>query len=245
MTASRRLGVLGGTFDPIHIGHLQLGAAVERAVGLSGLAVIPAHIPPHRPQPLASGFHRFAMAAMAVAGRPGWCVCDLELLESARSYTSVTLGRLHAEGYAAAELFFITGADAFTEIALWRDYPGLLDMAHFAVVSRPGYAVADLPARMPLLAGRMVRSGDESSNLRAAGEQAASRTRIFLIDATTADVSSTAIRQRAAAGESIAGLVHPSVHTHIEQHRLYMPATRTHGHGHPSRPLADKLHGQS
>jgi nicotinate-nucleotide adenylyltransferase len=243
MTAPRRLGVLGGTFDPIHVGHLQLGAAVERAVGLSAITVVPARIPPHRPQPLASGFHRFAMAAMAVAGRPGWRVCDLELLQPTRSYTSVTLERLHAEGYAAAELFFITGADAFTEISTWRDYPGLLDMAHFTVVSRPGHAVADLPARMPRLAGRMVGPGNRSIE-RAAGNPFTGRTRIFLIHAVTADVSSTDIRQRAAAGESIAGLVHPSVLTHIEQHRLYSPTDQKHRHGRASRSLADKLHGQ-
>ncbi len=244
MTAPRRLGVLGGTFDPIHVGHLQLGAAVERAVSLSGVAIVPAHIPPHRPQPLASGFHRFAMAAMAVAGRPGWRVCDLELLQSTRSYTSVTLERLHADGYEPAELFFITGADAFTEISTWRDYPRLLDLAHFAVVSRPGCAVTDLPARMPRLAGRMVRSGDGSIE-GAAGDPLAARTRILLIDAVTADVSSTIIRRRAATGESIAGLVHPSVLTHIEQHRLYVPTGQHHGHAHSSRSLADKLHGQS
>jgi nicotinate-nucleotide adenylyltransferase len=234
---SRRVGILGGTLDPIHCGHLDLGAAVEEALRLSSLLVIPAHIPPHRPRPSASPFHRFAMAAIAVSGRTGWQASDLELLQSAPSYTETTLGCLHQDGYRAFELFFIIGADAFADIASWKNYPGILDAANFAVVSRPGSPVGALPHRLPQLATRM-KGPNAVVNEREPS--------IFLIEAATADVSSTAIRQRRLHGQSISGLVPPGVEQHIEQHGLYR--TITPGEPHDQRfvnPAAGRLHGQS
>jgi nicotinate-nucleotide adenylyltransferase len=234
---SRRVGILGGSFDPIHNGHVDLGSAAQQALNLTRLVAIPSHIPPHRPQPVASSFHRFAMAAMAVAGRPGWRVADLELRFGAPSYTATTLTRFRERGYAPSDLFFVIGADAFADIESWRDYPNILDGAHFAVVSRPGFSVGDLPGRLPKLAGRMARPPIDRST--ALGPL------IFLIDAPTADVSSTAIRRRLVGGLSIAGLVPPSVQQHIEQHGLYTSAV-------PGRracdtslaPQAGMLHGQ-
>ena len=129
---------------------------------------------------------------------------------------------LHEEGYDRLELFFVIGADAFGDIGAWRDYPGILDAAQFVVVSRPGHPVADLPRRLPNLATRMVASPADAS--------AASRPVIILIDAPTADVSSTAIRQRIATGQPIDGMVPPPVQQYIEQQGLYTStplATRT------------------
>ena len=157
------------------------------------------------------------MVAVAVLDRPGWRAADLELRSDVPSYTSGTLARFHERGYAPSELFFVIGADAFADIGSWRDYPQILDAAHFAVVSRPGCPVEDLPRRLPLLASRMARPPlDPLSQIEPL---------IFLIDAPTADVSSTAIRRRLAAGESIAGLVPPGVQQHIEQHGLYTSMT--------------------
>src|SRR5260221_9843035 len=133
------------------------------------------------------------MTAMAVADRPGWIADDLELHVVTPSYTSGTLDRLHALGYAVEELFFIIGADAFAEIESWYDYPAILGKTQFAVVSRPGHPVGSLPARLQTGTGR---------------GQAPSQ---FLIDAPTADVSSTAIRGRLAAGQSISGMVPAAV----------------------------------
>jgi nicotinate-nucleotide adenylyltransferase len=220
MTTSRRIGILGGTFDPVHCGHLDAGAAAQAALGLDEILLLPSNIPPHRPQPLASAYHRFAMVALAIAGRPGWRALDLELREGARSYTSDTLERFHAEGFAATELFFITGADAFAEIPTWKNYPALLDLAHFVVVSRPGVPVAGLPASLSTL--RKTGSAEAAAVQTGSGRTA---TMIFLIDAMTADVSSTAIRRSRARGESIAGMVAPGVQQHIEQHALYEDAT--------------------
>jgi nicotinate-nucleotide adenylyltransferase len=233
----RRIGVLGGTFDPIHCGHVETGAAAAHALDLTDLFVVPARVPPHRAQPSASAFHRFAMTAMAVAGRPGWRASDVELLAAeSPSFTSDTLRRFREQGYAPGELFFILGADAFADIATWREYPAVLDLAHFAVVSRPGSAAGHLRDRLPALASRMVAP----SALQAAGS-----TLIILIEAPTPDVSSTAIRQRVARGDTIAGMVPAGVLQHIEQHGLYRstPAQRR-PRGTPPTSGAGMLHDE-
>jgi nicotinate-nucleotide adenylyltransferase len=233
----RRIGILGGTFDPIHNGHLDIGDAAERALHLERLFVVTANVPPHRPQPQSSSFHRFAMVALAVLDRRGWRAADLELRSDAPSYTAFTLAKFHDRGFAPSELFFVLGADAFAEIGSWRDYPHILESANFGVVSRPGLRIDELRSRLPALARRMIDAP--------AAARPYALPMIFLIDAPTADVSSTAIRQRIAARESIGGLVPPRVQQHIEQHGLYTSAS-------PGRraidgaemPAAGRLHGQ-
>jgi len=234
---SRRIGIIGGSFDPFHNGHVDLGTVAQQALDLTRLFVIPSHIPPHRPQPMTSTFHRFAMAAMAVAGRPGWRVADIELRFGTPSYTSGTLGRFRERGYPPSDLFFVLGADAFSDIENWMDYPRILDATHFAVVSRPGFPVGELPLRLPQLTSRMVRPPVD--------QWTAMDPLILLIDAPTADVSSTAIRRRLAEGQSIAGLVPPGVQQHIEQHGLY--SSTAHGRrvsDAPPAQQAGRLHGQ-
>ena len=241
MTSPRRVGLLGGMFDPIHCGHLDAGAAAERALHLTAVLVLPSNIPPHRPQPIASSHHRFAMAAMAIGGRRGWRAEDLELRERVPSYSSDTIRRFHECGFSPSELFFITGADAFLEIATWHQYPAVLDLAQFAVVGRPGVPVGSLAGRLPALADRMRDAGTVS----AGADTPDKGTAIFLIDAVTANVSSTAIRRARQAHQSIAGLVPGPVQQHIEQHGLYEESTPTAGS--PSGSLdvaAGRLHGQ-
>ncbi len=216
MTTSRRIGVLGGTFDPIHWGHLEAAFAAESALGLQRVQVVTSNMPPHRPQPLASSYHRFAMVSLAVSGRAGWRASDLELRDNARSYTAATLQKFHERGYAPTELYFIIGSDAFAEIKSWMDYPAILSYTHFVVISRPGHPVDDMPNRLPTLASRMERPRMDQHALPSGDPM------IVLIDAQTADVSSTAIRDRCARGETIAGLVPDPVRQHIEQHGLYV-----------------------
>jgi len=213
MKSATRVGILGGTFDPVHLGHIDTARAAAAALALDRVLVLPSGTPPHRQPPAASRYHRFAMTALAVTGVDRLRVSDLEIGEEAPSYSFDTLARLHACGLPPLQIFFITGADAFAEIATWSRYPQVLDMAHFVVVSRPGCRSSDLRQLLPALANRMAAAhqvgGDE-------GEP-----RIFLVDAATPDVSSTGIRRRLAAGESIAGLVPAAVDVYINQHGLY------------------------
>jgi nicotinate-nucleotide adenylyltransferase len=234
---ARRLGILGGTFDPVHVGHMDLADAAQSALGLTEMILVTSNVPPHRPQPVTSAYHRFAMVAFAVQERPDWRAADLELRHAVPSFTSRTLSRFHERGYQPIELFFVIGADAFFEIESWRDYPNILEAAHFAVISRPRAPVREVPERLPHLTSRIVT--------RPLDALSSAIPLIILIDAPTADVSSTAIRDRRAAGESIAGLVLPRVQQHIEQHGLYRSMT-------PGRRASDaeqtspagRLHGE-
>jgi nicotinate-nucleotide adenylyltransferase len=117
---TRRIGILGGTFDPIHCGHLDVGRAAEQALGLDEIVVIASNIPPHRPQPAASSHHRFAMVALAIAGRSGWRASDVELRGDTPSFTAGTLQHFHDRGFAATELFFIIGARTSRRFSIAR-----------------------------------------------------------------------------------------------------------------------------
>ena len=221
MNAAPRIGILGGTLDPVHVGHIDSALAARAALALDQVVIVPSHVPPHRhQQPHASAFHRFAMAALAINGIDGLAVSDIELRAPGPSYTADTLQRFHAEGLPASQIFFITGADAFAEIETWVRYPQVLDLAHWVVIARPGHDLASLAARLPRLAARMVDAGQRPAIVDGTG--------IFLVDARTSDVSSTEVRRRIASGEPVTGLVAPSVQAHIVQHGLYR-AGQLHG----------------
>jgi nicotinate-nucleotide adenylyltransferase len=216
MTAAR-VGILGGTFDPVHLGHLAAARAAEAALGLDRLLLIPSNTPPHRPDsPRASGYHRLQMTALAVAGLPGWEASDVELSRGGASYTFDTLTALRARE-PTSQFFFITGADAFAEIASWRRYPAVLELAHFVVIARSGTSFDNVRARLPELASRvLVCDASSASACRRAPFPS-----IFLVNADTPDVSSTEIRRRAAAGEPLNGLVPDAVARYIAEHHLY------------------------
>lgn len=225
MSTERRLGVLGGTFDPIHYGHLRAGDAAENVLTLDEIRVIPAHDPPHRPlDPKASTFHRFALAALAIDGRPKWRLSDAELTRNGPSYTAQTLRTLHAEGWRPSQIFFILGSDAFAEIETWYDFPAVLDAANFAVMARPGTSAQGTAAWNRLAP----RFADPSA-------PAPKPTALFFIDVDTPDISSTAIRARLAARLPIDDLVPPSVARYILNHRLYESAAVDDLHGETQR----------
>ena len=216
MTAQLRVGLLGGTFDPIHIGHLEAASAARRALALDRVLLLPSRTPPHRStEPRASVFHRFAMAALAAA-ECGMLVSDLEVRRDGPSYTALTLEALHRDGLAPAQLFFITGSDAFADVATWYDYPRILQLANFVVVSRPG---APRPSELIPNPDFLLPNPQSPTP-----EVNPAAPRVFSVEATTPDVSSTEIRRRAGAGESIDGLVPSSVAGHIRRHNLYVPA---------------------
>ena len=243
MTASRPgenagvIGILGGTFDPIHCGHVAVALAARDALGLDAVTLVPTRVPPHRSrQPYASIYHRFAMTALAALSEEGLEVSDLELDAPGPSYTSMLLERLHGEGYDASHIVFIIGADAFAEIATWHNYPAILNRCHFAVISRPGQQADELRARLPGLADRFITIAPETRAPNGVGATSVALTSqapaIFLIGAATPDVSSTEIRERRRAGLPIDGLVPAAVEQYIRRHTLYAGAIPTAGHLH-------------
>jgi nicotinate-nucleotide adenylyltransferase len=221
MNGTRRMGLVGGTFDPIHYGHLDLADAARTDLGLDSVTFIPAHDPPHRENPRASVFHRFALLALAIDGAPHCAASDAELTRPGPSFTIETLRRWHADGWHPSQLFFIIGTDAFAEIATWREYPAVLEAANFAVLTRPGTTLDASIARAPDLKPRVRRSGDRTPGPHG--------TSIFLVEARTRDVSSTQVRARLAAGGSIADLVPAPVARHIAVNHLYRPVDELHG----------------
>lgn len=204
------VGVLGGTFDPIHLGHVAAAEAAQTSLSLDSIMLVPSRIPPHRRDPTtATAEHRFAMAQLVAAEHPGWSASRIELDRKGRSYTFDTLTELNHPG---TQIFFIIGSDAFAEIATWSRYPAVLDLAHFVVVSRPGITLDSLRARVP---SAFSRPFDAAYRGRPA------KTRVILVEADTPDVSSTEIRRRVRAGESLSEFVPESVADYIRTHRLY------------------------
>ncbi len=207
-----RLGWLGGTFDPIHCGHLDVAIAARAALELGEVYLVPARVPPHRGAPVASTAHRLAMVTLA-AGTHEWLrVSDIELEAPGPSYTMDTLDRLEANGTKLTSLHVITGADAFAEIFTWKGVPGLLDRCPFVVVSRPGHPAPALRQLLSTLAHRMIDARECDS---------AARPGIFLVDAPTAPVTATEVRARASSGSSLEGMVPETVASYINRHELY------------------------
>jgi nicotinate-nucleotide adenylyltransferase len=221
MTASRRLGILGGTFDPIHFGHLDAADAARRALQLDPILLIPSSDPPHRlTDPMASAFHRFALVALAIQDDAALRAADMELARTGPSFTADTLRAVARQGWLPSQIFFILGSDAFAEIATWREFPSVLDAANFVVIARPGTTLDAAAARTPALRERL-RSAEETSR--------ASGTSIFLVEARTRDVSSSTIRARRAARQPIDHLVPAAVARHIAAHHLYGAVDDLHG----------------
>lgn len=219
MSPRPRVGLLGGTLDPIHLGHLAAARAAQQALDLDVVRFIPSARPPHRPDsPRASEYHRMEMIRRAICDVAGWEASDLELRRHGPSYTWDTLTALHESGLSPSQIFFITGADAFADIATWHRYPAVLDAAHFVVITRPGISFDALRQRVPSLVPRMVSADDIATS---------PTPRIVTIASNTPDVSSTEIRTRAARGESIENLVPTAVAAYIAEHHLYRTSPRS------------------
>jgi nicotinate-nucleotide adenylyltransferase len=214
MTRTGRLGVVGGTFDPIHWGHMDAASTAAEALGLTELLFVPSHIPPHRrARPRASGFHRFAMVALAVEPLQTARVSDIELGRPGLSYTADTLATLHADGWKPSQIFFVIGTDTFSEITSFRSYPALLDLCHFAVVGRAGISAAGVAAHNVLVETRIVSP--------AALPQQPTTTAVIPIIASTRRISSSEVRNQVAARADITSLVPAPVAAYIHRQDLY------------------------
>ena len=214
------VALLGGTFDPVHYGHLRFADEVRRALGLPELRLVPAGVPPHRDGPLASNADRLAMLELAIAGFPGLVIDGRELARPGKSYTVLTLSELRAE-FPHRPLWLLLGADAFRGLPTWHRWREIFALAHVVVVARPGVAVADdMPA--PLLAEWNARRTTDSAVLFSTPAGA-----IYEQAITPQPVAATVIRAQLARGaegrQAVAGLLPPAVLTYIDQHRLYLP----------------------
>ncbi|HXM54990.1 MAG TPA: nicotinate-nucleotide adenylyltransferase [Candidatus Dormibacteraeota bacterium] len=194
-----KLGVVGGTFDPIHLGHVAMAEAGAACAGLDRVLLVPANVPPHRGPATASSEDRLAMVRLAAAGHSRLEVSDVELRRAGPSYTADTLRALAAE-HPDAELHLLLGWDAAREIRAWHRPDEVMRLARLVIVTRPGYP---RPAE---------------ADLRAAGIDP---DRVVLCDVPTPDVESTDVRRLAETGGSLAGLLDPAVEAYVRSRQLY------------------------
>lgn len=209
------VGVFGGTFDPIHIGHLRLAEELAEALDLAEVRFIPAGIPPHRAAPQTPASHRLEMLRRALAGNSKFSADAREIERPGPSFTVDTLASLRAEMGAQTPLWLLLGADAFLGLTGWHDWLRVLDLANIAVAARPGCAAltqAELPAM--LMETVEIRQGWDNTPAGA----------IRLLPMTPLDIASTALRAACMRGASLRYLVPDAVLDYIQEHSLYSNA---------------------
>jgi nicotinate-nucleotide adenylyltransferase len=211
-----RLGILGGSFDPVHFGHLRSAEEVREALALDRVYFVPANHPPHKPgRRLAEGRARLAMLQIAIAGNPVFRACDVELDRGGTSYSIDTV-QSFVTTEPGAQLFFIVGIDTFREMHTWKDAARLFEVASVVVTSRPPSAVERSITHLPVAAQEAFCYDPSTLSYRHR-----SGTRLCFLPITGIDVSATAIRERSHRGQSIRYLVPPDVERYIRDHGLY------------------------
>ena len=208
--ASRRraIGIMGGTFDPIHHGHLVAASEVMDAFGLDQVVFVPASMQPFKEgKRVTAAEHRYLMTVIATASNPRFAVSRVDIDRGGTTYTIDTLADLRAE-YPDADFSFITGADALAHIAQWKDSDALFEQAHFVGVTRPGHVLAD---------------------------QGLPGSAVSLVEVPAMAISSTDCRARVAQGKPVWYLVPDGVVQYISKHGLYRPGSLVEYHA-PSRP---------
>ena len=195
-----KLGVVGGTFDPVHVGHIAMAEAAAACAGLDRVLLIPSNVPPHRSAAMASAADRLEMTRLAAAGHPRLEISDIELRRPGPSYTVDTLRQLRTER-PEDELCLVLGWDAARDIRAWRSPDELVQLATLVIVARPGY------------------SHPSPFELAAAGIDAG---RVMICDAPTPDVEATDVRRLIEEGGSLHGVLDPAVELYIRDRGLYV-----------------------
>ncbi len=211
-----RLGIFGGTFNPIHLAHLRCAEEVRETLGLDRVLFIPAAIPPHKQNHhIAAAVHRLAMVRLSIARNPHFAVSAVEIDRPGRSYSVDTLRILRAR-MPGARFTFLVGLDAFREIQTWKEYETLFALADLAVFSRPPDPLPAARALLPVAARRHFCYGPDRRTL-----VHESGNRIRLLQVTPLDISASDIRLRLRRGKSVRYLLAPAVEQYIHRHRLY------------------------
>ena len=211
-----KTGILGGTFNPIHLAHLRVAEEAQKAFRLDRILFIPAAVPPHKEIAGEVCFsHRLAMVERAIRDYPSFQVSDLEIRRSGKSFSVDTLEILQRED-PAGERFFIVGLDSYRDIASWKDYARLFSLCHLVVTTRPGVAIENPLAPLPVaIREDFCYDSHAGKILHKSGNY------VFFLSGTHLDISSTQVRQRLIEGQSVRQLVPPIVADYIEEHGLY------------------------
>ena len=209
-----KIGIFGGTFDPIHTGHLRVAEEVRENLDLDRVIFVPAHIQPLKiAGKAAEADHRLEMAKLAVEANPRFEVDNCEILRGGASYTVETL-EYYGNKKPDAGIFFIIGSDAWQSITLWRDYERLFELAMVVVMTRPGYRAATPGEVLPSgISGRFEKDGDTYSLGSEGGVRFVSVSRL--------DISGTSIRELLKAGKSVKYIVPTAVEEYLRKNKLY------------------------
>ena len=218
-----RIGILGGTFNPIHLAHLRSAEEVREAQQLDRVLFIPSATPPHkRADGLATATHRLAMVRRAIRGNPHFRISTIEIERRGRSYSVDTMRALHTR-MPGAQFFFVLGMDAFREISTWRDYRSIFGLCNLVVTSRPAYDDLPLIEALPVAvrAEFCYRSKPKRLEHRTGNQ-------VIFQRISDLDISASAIRHRLQRGLSVRYLLPVAVERYIVQHRLYARRVASH-----------------
>jgi len=210
-------GLLGGTFDPIHMGHLRCAEEIREIFDLNRIIFIPASHPPHKLDAVVTSFyHREQMVRLAIEGNPSFSFSDVENLRAGKSYSIETVEYFLNKYLKSIEIYFILGQDAFQAIQTWKDWQKLLLLCNFSVLTRPGYESMGLSGILPEEFARQFIY-DEAAD----GYRGPSGHLIYFRQVTFLDISSSDIRARVKNGKSITYLTPDSVRHYIKKNKLY------------------------
>ena len=211
-----KIGILGGTFNPIHLAHLRIAQEVQQACKLDRILFIPAAEPPHKDVAEQVSFtHRLAMVEAATRDFPDFQASDLEIQRSGKSYSVDTLEILRQED-PHGERYFIIGLDSYRDIASWKDFSRLFSLSHVVVITRPGVVVSDPLEPLPVANHEDFCYAKDNERIHHK-----SGNKLIFLKETNLDISSTQIRDMLADGQSIRHLVPSAVADYIEDHGLY------------------------
>jgi nicotinate-nucleotide adenylyltransferase len=222
------LGILGGTFDPVHNAHVRLAECALAALGLAAIRWVPSGLPGHRDSPQAGVEDRLAMLRLAIADEPRYRIDEFELRSEQPTYTVQTLARLRAELGTSVPFVFLIGADQLLALDRWKEWTSLFELAHFGVARRPGYPVS--AASLPPAVGR------EYERRLAAPEQLARRPAGLIVpfDMTPLDISASAIREALADGRKPAGVLPERVLEYVLRRGIYTQPAESKGKPSPA-----------
>jgi nicotinate-nucleotide adenylyltransferase len=212
MTENRLIGLLGGTFDPVHYGHLQPARLAKQQLDFDEFRLLPCHQPAHRDQPVASAPQRLRMLELALQEFPELILDNRELLRDGPSYSFDTLRSLHAE-FPEASFCWMLGLDAFCGFDQWHRWREVLELTHLLVVQRPGF-MADFPDELADLVARHQIS-DAREMRRSTGGK------VFMIELNAPDISSTHLRECMSRSEPVTGLVPKPVEEWLNENPIY------------------------
>jgi nicotinate-nucleotide adenylyltransferase len=218
----KRIAIYGGTFDPVHNGHIEIARRVRDLFSMDEVFFIPAHVAPHkRGSMVSAGLHRYAMLALATQQEPKFKVLTIELETPDRPYTIETLRILHKELGSSSELFFIMGMDSWMEITTWREWEELLSLTNHIVVTRPGYYVSK--EHVPQAVRERIIDVRGLSSLVGYIPEDGKGSYIYLTDAVKMDISATEIRRTIHMNQlsKLSALIPQPIADYIKKYRLY------------------------